>query len=151
LPSATVLRVCGSRLTLETGGVVVESQETDDPFAWIEAFQARFRCPEIDNLPRFSGGLVGYFGYDTVRYVEKRVAGSAPPDSVGTPDILLMLSEEVVVFDNLRGKLSILVYADPAVDGAYERAQTRLEELSERLRQPVRWECVPAGRALAEE
>src|SRR5690606_28468163 len=73
LPGATVLRVCGGRLTLETGGVVVESQETADPFAWIEAFQARFRCPEIDNLPRFSGGLVGYFGYDTVRYVEKRV------------------------------------------------------------------------------
>lgn len=151
LPCATVLQVRGRHLTLETAGKIVESVETDDPFAFIEAWNARFHSPELEDLPRFSGGLVGYFGYDTVRYVERRVAHSAPPDSVETPDIVLMLSEEIVVFDNLRGKLSILVYADPAQQDAYSKAQARLTELSARLEGQARLEAVRAPCSLSEK
>ncbi|MGA0805863.1 MAG: anthranilate synthase component I [Pseudohongiellaceae bacterium] len=150
LPSRTVLRVSGKRLQLEQDGTVVEQHTTTDPFAWIEAFQARFRMPELDNLPRFTGGLVGYFGYDTVRYVEQRVAGSAPPDAVLTPDILLMVSEEVVVFDNLRNKLTLIVHADPAQADAFECAQQRLDALVARLREPVPATGAPSGRMVTE-
>ena len=96
------------------GGEVVETEGVDDPLAFVEAYQKRFHAPDLDELPRFNGGLVGYFGYDTVRYIEKRLRKSCPPDKIGTPDILLMVSNEIVVFDNLRGKLHLIVHADPS-------------------------------------
>ena len=82
LPCKTLLKVSGNYLTVETDGEVLESIETDDPFDFIENYQQRFKVPELEELPRFNGGLVGYFAYDTVRYVERKVAESAPPDSV---------------------------------------------------------------------
>lgn len=133
LPCRTLLKVTGNQLTVETDGEIVESLETEDPFDFIEQYQQRFHVAEMEELPRFNGGLVGYFGYDTVRFVEHRVAKSAPPDSVNTPDIILMLSEEVVVFDNLRGKLMLMVYQDPAVEDAYAIATARLDELAAKL------------------
>jgi anthranilate synthase component 1 len=150
LSCRTVLRVTGSALQLELDGKVVEQHTSDDPFAWIGEFQARFRMPELSNLPRFTGGLVGYFGYDSVRYVEHRVANSAPPDNVHTPDILLMVSEEVVVFDNLRNKLTLIVHADPALPEAWDHAQQRLDALAAQLRQPVPATGTPGGREVRE-
>jgi anthranilate/para-aminobenzoate synthase component I len=98
---------------VERDGAVVEEAEAADPLAWIEQFQARYRVAEHPDMPRFAGGLVGYFGYDTVRYIEPKLARCPNPDQMGTPDILLMLSEEVVVFDNLRGRIYIIVHLDP--------------------------------------
>ncbi len=118
---------------ISRGGELVEAEDVDDPLAFVEAYQKRFHAPDLDELPRFNGGLVGYFGYDTVRYIEKRLRKSCPPDRIGTPDILLMVSNEIVVFDNLRGKLHLIVHADPAVDGAFKQAQARLDELENRL------------------
>lgn len=137
LPAATRLRVSGLRVQVEHGDRVVETHE-GDPLGFIEAFQARFRSPPQHGLPRFSGGLVGYFGYETVRIIEKKLAAlPAKPDPIGTPDILLMLSEELAVMDNLSGKLYLIVYADPAVPNAWQKAQTRLEQLRQKLRQPA--------------
>ena len=137
LPAATRLRVSGLRVQVEHGDRVVETHE-GDPLGFIEAFQARFRSPPQHGLPRFSGGLVGYFGYETVRLIEKKLAARpAKPDPIGTPDILLMLSEELAVMDNLSGKLYLIVYADPAVPNAWQKAQTRLEQLRQKLRQPA--------------
>lgn len=137
LPAATRLRVSGLRVQVEHGDRVVETHE-GDPLGFIEAFQARFRSPPQHGLPRFSGGLVGYFGYETVRLIEKKLAAlPAKPDPIGTPDILLMLSEELAVMDNLSGKLYLIVYADPAVPNAWQKAQTRLEQLRQKLRQPA--------------
>lgn len=150
LPCRTVLRITGKSLQLEQDGQVVEQHTTDDPFTWISDFQARFRMPELSKLPRFTGGLVGYFGYDSVRYVERRVADSAPPDKVLTPDILLMVSEEVVVFDNLRNKLTLIVHADPAQSDAWDKAQQRLDALVAQLRQPVPATGKPGGREVSE-
>ena len=137
LPAATRLLVSGLRVQVEHGDRVVETHE-GDPLGFIEAFQARFRSPPQHGLPRFSGGLVGYFGYETVRLIEKKLAARpAKPDPIGTPDILLMLSEELAVMDNLSGKLYLIVYADPAVPNAWQKAQTRLEQLRQKLRQPA--------------
>ncbi|WP_455385846.1 anthranilate synthase component I [Acidihalobacter prosperus] len=136
LPAREVLRVEGYEVTLERDGVIVERETVDDPLAWIEDFQARYHMAERDDLPRFTGGLVGYFGFDTIRYIEPRLARGADgkPDPIGTPDILLMVSEEVVVFDNLSGKLSFIVHVDPSRADALERAERRLDELETRLR-----------------
>ncbi|MBT4518833.1 MAG: anthranilate synthase component I, partial [Halieaceae bacterium] len=114
-----------------------ESAEVDDPLAFTEAFQQRYRTAPQADLPVFHGGLVGYFGYDTVRYVEPRLQASTPPDELGTPDILLMVSEEVLVFDNLAGTIRLIVNADPTVENALETANARLRELEARLPEPM--------------
>lgn len=80
---------------------------------------------------------MGYFGYDTIRYIEPRLAECPNPDELETPDILLMVSDEVVVFDNLSGKLHVIVHVDPAEAGAYTQGQTRLDALVKLLDQPV--------------
>jgi anthranilate synthase component 1 len=136
LPCATVLRVSRDEITVLRQGETVESLTSADPLAWIETFQRRYRAPELHGLPRFTGGLVGYFGYDTVRYIEPRLYASEPPDVMGCPDILLMVSDELLVFDNLAGTLLLIVHADPAQEDAYRRAQARLDELAGRLRSP---------------
>ncbi len=136
LPCRDVLAVQGNHVTLSRDGAVIEEYDVDDPLAFISDFQQRFCVPELDGLPKFDGGLVGYFGYDTVRYIEPRLKASCPPDELGTPDILLMVSEEVVVFDNLSGKLHLIVMADPAQDNALANAEARIEALRETLRKP---------------
>lgn len=150
LPCKTLLKVTGNKLTVETDSEITESCETEDPFEFIEAYQQRFKVPELDELPRFNGGLVGYFAYDTVRFVERKVAASTPPDNINTPDIILMLSEEVVVLDNLRGKLMLMVYQDPTVDKAYEQALMRLDALAEKLDEQLHIESVASDRVVEE-
>jgi anthranilate synthase component 1 len=136
LPAREVLKVFGHDVKLERDGEIVEQHQVVDPLAFVDEFQQRFKVPDLPDLPKFNGGLVGYFGYDTVRYIEPRLQSSCPPDHLKTPDILLMVSEEVVVFDNLSGKLYLIVLADPEQDQAYEHAQLRLQQLREQLRQP---------------
>ncbi|KUJ82769.1 anthranilate synthase component I [Microbulbifer flavimaris] len=137
LPARTLLKVHGHQVTVETDGQVTEQHESPDPLAFVEAFQQRYRVPEIEGLPRFNGGLVGYFGYDCVRYIEPRLAETAPPDTLGNPDILLMVSDELVVFDNLAGAVIFIVHANPQQEGDFERAQQRLDGLVEKLAQPL--------------
>ena len=133
LPAHTVLRVQGNRFTVQEDGNLVEERETDDPLAAIESFLGRFNVPNLPGLPRFFGGLVGYLGYDTIRYVEQRLADRAPPDDMGTPDILLMLSEDVVVFDNLTSRMTLVTLAPAAQPSALANAETRLAAWAERL------------------
>lgn len=135
LPCQTVIRIHGHEVTVSTAGEADQVETVADPLAWIEQYQARFKVAPVDNLPRFNGGLVGYFGYDTVRYIEPRLADFPPEDKLNTPDILLMLSEEIVVFDNLAGKLFVIVHADPAQPQAYQSAHDRLQQLVSQLRE----------------
>ncbi|WP_145183430.1 anthranilate synthase component I [Pseudomonas sp. URMO17WK12:I11] len=137
LPSRTVMRVHGYRVSILQDDVEVESHEVEDPLAFVEQFKDRYKVADIPGLPRFNGGLVGYFGYDCVRYVEKRLGASPNPDPLGVPDILLMVSDAVVVFDNLAGKMHAIVLVDPAEEQAYQHGQARLQTLLETLRQPI--------------
>jgi anthranilate synthase component 1 len=137
LPCRTLLKAIGHRVEIWVDGVLSESEEVDDPLAFAEAFQQRYRTAPRDDLPVFHGGLVGYFGYDAVRYVEPRLQAGTPPDRLGTPDILLMVSEEVLVFDNLAGTIRLVINADPALDRSLELANARLEELIKQLREPM--------------
>ncbi len=138
LPAKTRIRVHGRSVSVEDEGMVLERVETDDPLQFIEDYAARTKVAEHPGQPRFTGGLAGYFGYDTIRYIEKKLAHTVKPDVLGTPDILLLLSEEVAVVDNLSGKIYLIVYADPAQPGAYARGQARLDEMRSQLNQPVK-------------
>ena len=115
LPARTRIEVRGDTCTEFRGKRTVSSTQTGDPLAYVNDYLARFKVAQDTSLPRFCGGLVGYFGYDTVRYIERRLAGAHKPDPIETPDILLLVSEEVAIVDNLSGKLSLVVYARPDV------------------------------------
>lgn len=135
LPCRTVLKIDGDTIRIEQDGKLVESAVETNPFNWIEQFIARYKVPEIEDLPRFNGGLVGYFGYETIAYIEPRLKRERKPDTLNTPDILLMVSEDLVVFDNLTGKLLIVTHVDPQEANAFEKAECRLAELENRLRE----------------
>ena len=137
LPAATVLTARGDQVEVRENGELIESHELEDPLAFVEAYRDRFRVPQLEGLPVFNGGLVGYFAYDCVRYVEPKLKDSVNTDVIGTPDILLMVSEEVLVFDNLSGKIILIVIADAEVENAYEQASSRLDELHRRLNEPA--------------
>ena len=139
LPCHTYLKVSGQRTEVYEQHQLTETHE-GNPLPFIEAYHARFKTPEIPQLPRFTGGLVGYFGYESIYYFEHlahRLSGSLKNDPLGTPDILLMLSQELAVIDNLSGKIYLIVYADPTDPLGYEHARSRLEDLREQLRQNV--------------
>ena len=139
LPARTRIRAHGTAIEVDEGGVVVERHD-GDPLAFIGEFLRRYRVAPRPGLPRFCGGLAGYFGYDTVRHVEPRLAASAPPAGEGLadiPDLQLLLTEELAVVDNLAGKIYLIVYADPGETGAYAKGMARLAALRRRLREPV--------------
>lgn len=130
LPSRKVIRISGYNISIIQGGKIQETLTVEDPLAWIEQFQSQFKVPDIEGMPKFNGGLVGYFGYDTVRYIEPRLKECPNPDELGLPDILLMVSDELVVHDNLSGKLYIIVHAE---HGGFDNAQVRLDWLTNQL------------------
>ena len=151
LPSRTVLRVVGDRFTVAEDRRVVEARETRDPLAAIEDYLGRFKVAALPDLPRFFGGLVGYLGYDTIRYVEQRLAGSTPPADLETPEILLMVSRDVVVFDNLTCRIKLVTLAATGERDALTKARARLLDWAGRLTAPLSASAAaPASRRVEE-
>ena len=148
LPARTLLRASGfgeqAKTEVVTDGQVVETHQ-GNPLDFVADYQKRFKVALREGLPRFCGGLAGYFGYDAVRYIEKKLEKTCPPDELGMPDILLLQTEELAVIDNLSGKLSLIVYADPTQPQAYANAQQRLSELKARLKAPVQTPDIKAS------
>ena len=140
LPARTILRTVGApsspKNEVLTDDKVIESN-TDNPLDFVDAYFKRFKVALQPGLPRFCGGLAGYFGYDTVRYIESRLAVHQLPDELGVPDIQLMLTEELAVIDNVAGKIYFIVYADPSIANGFEKAQDRLKELLACLDKPA--------------
>lgn len=138
LPASRVYAFHGHTLTVGEYGETIETREVEDPFAEVERLRAEHRVPRLPGLPGFAGGLVGWFGFECIEYIEPRLARGVREgvrDELGTPDILLMRSEEVAVFDNLKGRLYLIVHADPREPQAWARAGRRLDALTHRLRQ----------------
>ncbi|AMV06711.1 anthranilate synthase component I [Xanthomonas citri] len=135
LPARRVYSFRAHTLEVSEHGEVVETREVADPLAEVDALRAEHSVPQLEGLPGFTGGLVGWFGFECIQYIEPRLGSGDKPDELGTPDILLMLSEELAVFDNLKGRLYLIVHADPRQPQAYVRANRRLDELAHRLRQ----------------
>jgi anthranilate synthase component I len=136
LPASTLMRSFGTRTEVVKNGLVTEIHE-GNPLEFITEFQSRYRAALRPGMPRFCGGLAGYFGYDTVRHIEKRLAHTAPRDDLGLPDIQLLVTEELAVIDNLSGKLYLIVYADPTQPEAYSKGRQRLKDLRAMLRRAV--------------
>ena len=148
LAASTRIVVNGPQVLVLTGNRIAERADNINPLDFVGQYMQRFKAPEAKGMPRFLGGLVGCFGYDTVRYVEKKLAAAQHPDEIGAPDIHLLLSEEIAVVDNLSGKLTLIVYAEPGFPGAYQKARARLKELLARLREPV---VIPGERPAVSE
>jgi anthranilate synthase component 1 len=134
LPAKTRIVAHANQVQVISDDVVIESVDNTNPLDFVKSYQARFKTPPYEGLPRFTGGLAGYFGYETIRYIETRLANTKKPDEINVPDVLLMVSEELAVVDNLSGKLYFIVYADPAEADAYDKAHARLAELLAMLR-----------------
>ncbi len=134
LPCRRRYTVRGHRLIVTVNGQQVSEETVSDPLSRITELQREFNVPHLDELPLFSGGLVGYFGYETVQLIEPKLASGDKKDELGTADIELLLSEEVAVLDNLEGRLWLIVHADPDLPDAFNKAQQRLDELEQRLR-----------------
>jgi len=153
LPAKTRIVAHGRNVEVFQNNQVIESVQDTNPLDFVQSYQARFKVPPYQGLPRFTGGLAGYFGYETVRYIERRLADTVKADHINVPDVLLMVSEELAVVDNLSGKLYFIVYANPAEENAYNNARTRLADLIKRLRQSVaipESHPMPANEAVSE-
>ena len=134
LPAKKIISVTGEKIKITENSKLIDEYNTSDPLKEIEKIQQSYKVAQIEGMPRFSGGLVGYFGYETIRYIEPKLNKNNKEDPIGSPDILLMVSDEVVVFDNLSGKLFIIVHADPKKNDAYSNALQRLDDISGMLR-----------------
>ena len=137
LPATKVLRVYGYRVVLTEAGETVFDAQVDDPLTWIEQYKQRFQVFEPPAMPRFHGGLVGYFGFETVGYIEPRLANFDAEDPLDVPDIMLMASEEVVVVDNLSSELLLVTLVDPSAADGLMQANQRLDGLIKQLREPT--------------
>jgi anthranilate synthase component 1 len=146
LPARTLIRATGNLTEVITDGAVVERHE-GNPLRFIEQWQERLKPAVAAGLPRFCGGLAGYFGYDTVRCIETRLGRVTKTGGLGTPDIQLLLTEEVAVIDNLSGRLYLIVWAEPSRAEAYFHAKRRLAELADQLRYSVAAPTVKRGPA----
>ncbi len=144
LPARTLLRASGFKVEVVSDGVVVETHD-GNPLDFIEQYQKRFKVALRPGLPRFCGGLAGYFGYDAVRYIEPKLAQVAKPGGLDTPDIQLLQCEELAVIDNLSGRLYLIVYADPSQSEAFSKAKRRLAELGDKLHYSVTAPAVKRG------
>ena len=152
LPCEKRIEVRGNIISMYEGEACVETFEVADPLDWIEAYQTRYQPPEIAGLPRITGGLVGYFGYDTIRYIEPRLGENKAADPIDTPDVLLLICDELCVFDNISGKLIVIVLADPGEDPAtaFSVANNRLVSISEQLRHPTVYRAAGGQRDVQE-
>ena len=124
------------------GGASGETQrrlESTDPFSAVADYLAAYRLAPLDGLPPFAGGAVGMFGYDLVRTVERLPEPN--PDDIGTPDMALMVSDALIVFDHLHHQVTIMVNAfvegEDQVDDAYARAASLIERARALLAEPV--------------
>ena len=137
LHAQTVIKVFDHEVRIEQEGEPLKSTEEKDPLAWIEQYLNQYKVPELEALPDFNGGLVGYFGYEIIRYIEPRLSNIDKPDELGVADILLMVSNDLVVFDNLLNQAFVITHIDPSKQ-SYEDALGRLDEISKQIDQPLK-------------
>ena len=141
LPSSITIKVVEHSVLVQQqhadGSLEILETFEGDPLQFIEQYHARFKVPLVKGAPRFFGGLAGYFGYDTVRYIEPRLEATRKPDDLGIPDILLMFTDRMAVVDNIQGTIQLIVFVDPAQPDAYENGVVEVKRLMAQLRQPI--------------
>jgi anthranilate synthase component 1 len=133
LAAETVIKVYNYEVRVEKNGKIIEKNNVDDPLAWIEDYQNTFKVPKLENLPDFNGGLVGYFGYEIIRYIEPKLENIDKTDELNVPDILLMVSNDLLVVDNLSSKVYIITHIDPT-ENSYDDAILKLDAIDKDIK-----------------
>jgi anthranilate synthase component 1 len=133
LTAETIIKVYDYEVRVEKNGDLVEKYEVEDPLEWIENYQNQFNVPKLDNLPDFNGGLVGYFGYEIIRYIEPRLASIKKTDELNVADILLMVSNDLLVVDNLSSKVHIITHINRN-ERPYEDAISNLNLIEDNIK-----------------
>ena len=136
LAAETVIKVYNYEVRVEKNGQIIEKNDVDDPLAWIEDYQNTFKVPKLENLPDFNGGLVGYFGYEIIRYIEPKLENIDKTDELNVPDILLMVSNDLLVVDNLSSKVYIITHIDPTKN-SYDDAILKLDAIDKDIKQLI--------------
>ena len=139
LAAETVIKVYNYEVRVEKNGKIIEKNNVDDPLAWIEDYQNTFKVPKLENLPDFNGGLVGYFGYEIIRYIEPKLENIDKTDELNVPDILLMVSNDLLVVDNLSSKVYIITHIDPT-ENSYDDAILKLDSIDKDIKQLIEHE-----------
>ncbi len=139
LSAETVIKVYNYTVNIEKNGILTEQQDVSDPLEWIDQYQNKFNVPKLDGFPDFNGGLVGYFGYEIIRYIEPKLKDIKKPDELNVPDIVLMVSNDLLVFDNLSSKLHLITHINPAKQ-KYEDAIENLNTIEENIKKPLELE-----------
>ena len=141
LAAETVIKVYNYRVIIEKNGTLIEQYEVSDPLEWIGQYQNQFNVPKLENFPDFNGGFVGYFGYEIIRYIEPKLKNINKPDELDVADILLMVSNDLLVFDNLSSKVHIITHINPA-EKNYEDAIEKLDQIEKSINKPLQQEPV---------
>ena len=128
MPAKKLIQVRQKTVEIIESGKTIFTENNSDPLGFIDQYLGNYKTPKDLDLPRFSGGLAGYFGYETIHYIEPKLIKEFIKDDLDLPDIHLMESDEVIVFDNLTGKLSIVVYANDDLS-SYDHAINRLTNI----------------------
>jgi anthranilate synthase component 1 len=133
LAAETIIKVNEYEIFVEKNGYLQEKFDVQDPLAWIENFQEQFKVPQLDSLPDFNGGLVGYFGYEIIRYIEPKLKNIEKKDELNVPDILLMVSNDLLVVDNLTSKVHIITHVSPE-DGSFDEGIAKLDLIESNIK-----------------
>jgi len=141
LAAETVIKVYNYQISIEKNGTLIEQHEVSDPLEWIEQYQSKFIVPKLEDLPDFNGGFVGYFSYEIIRYIEPKLKNINKPDELGVADILLMVSNDLLVFDNLSSKVHIITHINPSEQN-YEDAIEKLDHIEKDIKKPLQQEPV---------
>ena len=144
LTAETVIKVYDYEVKVEVNGAIEEQYEVEDPLEWIENYQNQFSVPRLDDLPDFNGGLVGYFGYEIIRYIEPRLATIDKTDELNVPDILLMVSNDLLVVDNLSSKVHIITHINPG-ESTYEDALSKLNVIEDNIKKSFHYFPSPSA------
>ncbi|MEC8561049.1 MAG: anthranilate synthase component I [Pseudomonadota bacterium] len=135
LASTKCVVVRGNEFKILENDIAIKTIQTKDPLKLIEDYKNDFTVKNAENLPRFCGGLVGYFSFDTVRFTEKKLGFKNHKDSLETPDILLLFVDNFVIFDNLKNELTIVKYFKEGDLSAKEDSEKAIAEISLALSQ----------------
>ncbi|MDC3250535.1 anthranilate synthase component I [Candidatus Pseudothioglobus singularis] len=142
LAAETVIKVSDYDVSIEKKGKLHKQYKVEDPLTWIEDYQSKFKVPQLDELPDFNGGLVGYFGYEIIKFIEPKLKNIKKKDELNVPDILLMVSNDLLVVDNLTSKVHIITHVNPDKE-SFEAGLSKLNIIEKNIRELFNFESTP--------
>ena len=150
LAAETVIKVNDYDVSIEKNGKLHKQYKVEDPLAWIEDYQSKFKVPQLEELPDFNGGLVGYFGYEIIKFIEPKLKNIKKKDELNVPDILLMVSNDLLVVDNLTSKVHIITHINPEKE-SFEAGLSKLNVIEKNIRELFNFESTSTEKIESED